>query len=309
MDVGIFAEPHRGATDHDQMRWAETAEQLGFSAWLRADHLEAMSDRDRRVPPTDAWTSLALVAGVTRRIRIGTLVSPVGFRHAGMLAVQAAQVARLAGDGRVSVGLGAGWYGVEHYRHGLPFPSAAGARLAELEDQLAMLVRLFRTAGQADDGQEAAMVLVPGQQRPRIIVGGAGERRTPRLAAELADEFNIPFRAPQVIRSRRLTLHDWCEKVERLVPPALSTGVVVACAATQAEADRVAEPLRHATVLPAEAPPVIGTPGRVVDYLGQLAGEGVQHVYLRLADPVFGPAVRDQLEFIAAEVLPQLPGR
>src|ERR1700712_1362472 len=114
MDFRIFIEPHQGASYEDQLSVAQTAEKLGFNAFFRSDHYLKMGDFFDGLPgPTDAWTTLAALARETSRIRLGTLVSSLTFRHPGVLAIQVAQVDAMSG-GRAELGLGAGWYAEEH---------------------------------------------------------------------------------------------------------------------------------------------------------------------------------------------------
>jgi F420-dependent oxidoreductase-like protein len=150
--------------------------------------------------PTDAWITLAGLARETSRIRLGTLMSPVTFRHPGPLAISVAQVDQMSG-GRVELGFGAGWYGAEHAAYAIPFPDLA-ERFARFEEQLAIITGLWQTPeGErfAFDGKHYTVTDSPGlpkpAQRPRppVLIGGHGPRRTPRLAATYADEYNVGF--------------------------------------------------------------------------------------------------------------------
>src|ERR1019366_3956532 len=136
----------------------------------------------------------------TSRIRLGTLVSSSTFRWPGVLAISVAQVDAMSG-GRIELGLGAGWYDGEHTVYGIPFPPL-GERFARLEEQLSILTGLWKTpVGEkfSFDGTHYQLVDSPALPKPvqsphpPIILGGAGVKRTPRLAATFADEFNVPF--------------------------------------------------------------------------------------------------------------------
>ena len=105
MELRIFTEPQQGATYDDLLAVAQATEDLGFDAFFRSDHYLAMGDGDGLPGPTDAWTTLAGLARETSRIRLGTLVSSVTYRHPGVLAIQVAQVDQMSG-GRVELGLG-----------------------------------------------------------------------------------------------------------------------------------------------------------------------------------------------------------
>src|SRR5665213_2873436 len=108
MELRLFIEPQQGASYADQLAIARKAEECGFPAFFRSDHLLVMGDGDGLPGPTDTWTTLAGLARDTNTIRLGTLVTSATFRHPGLLAVQVAQVDEMSG-GRVELGLGAGW--------------------------------------------------------------------------------------------------------------------------------------------------------------------------------------------------------
>ena len=178
---------------------AQAAEAAGFDAFFRSDHFLAMGG-DGLPGPTDAWLTLAGIARETERIRLGTLVTSATFRLPGLLAVQVAQVDAMSG-GRVEIGLGAGWFDGEHTAYGVPFPPL-GERFERLEEQFAILTGLWSTpVGEQFqfDGRHYELKESPGlpkpfqQPHPPLIVGGGGAKRTPRLAATFADEFNLPL--------------------------------------------------------------------------------------------------------------------
>ena len=128
MELRLFIEPQQGASYADQLAIARKAEECGFPAFFRSDHLLVMGDGDGLPGPTDTWTTLAGLARDTNTIRLGTLVTSATFRHPGLLAVQVAQVDEMSG-GRVELGLGAGWSQREHAAYGIPFPESVGCLL------------------------------------------------------------------------------------------------------------------------------------------------------------------------------------
>jgi alkanesulfonate monooxygenase SsuD/methylene tetrahydromethanopterin reductase-like flavin-dependent oxidoreductase (luciferase family) len=132
MELCIFTEPQQGAGYDEQLAQARATERLGFDGWFRSDHYLRMGPGDPLPGPTDAWTTLAGLARETSRIRLGTLVSSLTFRHPGILAIQVAQVDAMSG-GRVELGLGTGWFAAEHAAYGIPFPER---RFDLLEEQL-----------------------------------------------------------------------------------------------------------------------------------------------------------------------------
>ena len=199
MDLRIFTEPQEGATYDDLLAVALRAESLGFGAFFRSDHYRGITNPGRLPGPTDAWITLAGLARDTSTIRLGTLVTSATFRHPGPLAIAVAGVDQMSG-GRVELGIGAGWYDDEHHAHGIPYPGL-GERFERLEEQLEIVTGMWETpAGEtfSHDGTHYSLVDSPALPKPAqahlpIIIGGHGPRRTPRLAATFADEFNVAF--------------------------------------------------------------------------------------------------------------------
>src|SRR5580658_3930850 len=203
MKLRIFTEPQQGADYATLLTVARATEDLGFDAFFRSDHYLKMGGVSGLPGPTDAWITLAGLARETSRIRLGTLMSPATFRFPGPLAVSVAQVDQMSG-GRVELGFGAGWFEAEHAAYAIPFPDT-GERFTSFEEQLAVIEGLWQTpAGEtfSYSGKYYSVTDSPGlpkpaqQPRPPVLVGGFGAKRTPRLAARYADEFNVPFGGP-----------------------------------------------------------------------------------------------------------------
>ena len=122
MKLRIFTEPQQGANYFDLLAVAQRAEALGFDAFFRSDHYQRMGTHFDGMPgPSDAWITLAGIARETSTIRLGTLVNSSTFRNPGVLAISIANVDSMS-NGRVELGLGAGWYLDEHRSYGIPFP-------------------------------------------------------------------------------------------------------------------------------------------------------------------------------------------
>jgi F420-dependent oxidoreductase-like protein len=310
MRVCLFIEPHRGATYDDQLRLARHAEAAGFEGLLRADHYQSMGADPGLPGPTDAWITLAGLARETSTIRLGTLMNSVTFRLPGPLAVMVAQVDVMSG-GRIELGMGAGWFEREHTSYGIPFPPR-GERFDRLAEQLAVITGLWSTpvgARFSYDGKHYQLLDAPALPKPvqkpgpPIIVGGRGAKRTPEIAARFADEFNMPFKTvaetATAFERVRATAEAYRRPASR--PLTLSAGVVVAIGRTDAEATRRAAPLHVPSALPPEDP-VVGSPDRLVQRLGELAEAGATRVHLRVIDM----ADLDHVELIASSVLPQV---
>src|SRR5215210_2569579 len=188
-----------GATYDELLAVARRAEETGFDAFFRSDHYLTMGG-DGLPGPTDAWVTLAGLARETSRIRLGTLVTPATFRLPGPLAISVAQVDAMSG-GRVELGLGAGWYDAEHAAYGIPYPGTK-ERFERFEEQIEIVKGLWTATGPYSfKGEHYQLTDSPALPKPAqtpgppVIVGGVGAKRTPRLAARWADEYNVPFRS------------------------------------------------------------------------------------------------------------------
>jgi F420-dependent oxidoreductase-like protein len=308
MRLRIFVEPQQGASYDQQVRMAQAAEVGGFDAFFRSDHFLAMGG-DGLPGPTDAWLTLAGIARETDRIRLGTMVTSATFRLPGLLAVQVAQVDDMSG-GRAELGLGAGWYDAEHSAHGVPF-QPLGERFERLEEQLAILTGFWDTPiGQTFDfeGRHYQLKDSPGlpkpvqKPHPPLIVGGGGPKRTPRLAATFADEFNLPFSSLADTEAQFGRVR--AALAERDRDPAtlrLSAAQTVCCGANDAEVERRAANIgRKVDELRANA--VAGTPDEVVARLQEFGGIGADSVYLQVLDL----EDLDHVGLLSEEVLPRL---
>jgi F420-dependent oxidoreductase-like protein len=308
VQLRIFTEPQMGATYDDLLAVARRTEENGFDAFFRSDHYLTMAGNG--LPgPTDAWVTLGGLARETSRIRLGTLMTAATFRLPGPLAIAVAQVDQMSG-GRVEFGIGAGWFEAEHTAYGIPFPEL-GERFDRYEEQVAVLTGLWGTPpGETFDfeGEHYRLAGSPALPKPvqdggiPVIIGGKGTKRTPRLAARYAAEFNVPFEGPEANARLFAGVREACEAAGR--DPAsmvFSSAVTVAVGKDDAEVARRAEAIGRT---PGQwgAADVGGTPAQVVDVLGRYAEAGATRVYLQVLDL----ADLDHLDLIAAEVAPQL---
>jgi F420-dependent oxidoreductase-like protein len=310
MQVCTFLGTQRHLTYQQQHEYAMAAEELGFDGWFRADHFGSTNhDGGGFAGATDAWITLAAIAQATSRIRLGTLVTPVTYRQPGILAIMVAQVDQMSG-GRVELGLGAGWHETEHHQWGITFPSQRD-RFEMLSEQLAVLDQLLHApAGVTTThrGRHYQLTDCPGQPKPiqarlPIIIGGRGTTRTPTLAARYADEYNAPFMPTAEARKQFALVAEACDRAGRTRPLRYSTGVAIACGASEAAARDRAAPFHAGTFLPTRAP-MVGTPDEIVERFLEFAEAGVERLYLRLPDALD----HDHLELLATRVLPHLRG-
>ncbi|AKP60163.1 Luciferase-like monooxygenase superfamily [Mycobacteroides abscessus subsp. abscessus] len=309
MDFRVFVEPQQGATYSDQLRVAQAAEELGFSAFFRSDHYLAMGGADGLPGPTDAWVTLGAIARETTAIRLGTLVTSATFRHPGPLAVTVAQVDEMS-SGRVDFGLGAGWFSEEHEAYAIPFPSL-GERFDRLEEQLEILTGLWTTptgdtysyAGKHYTVTDSPALPKPVQEpHPPIVIGGLGVKRTPALAARFATEFNLPFQPVDVITDQYARVAHAVEAAGRPADSMTYSAAFALCIGdTDADIARRAANIGREVEEITENSPLAGTPDAVAEKLSIYVDAGVQRVYVQLLD------IRDldHLEFFASTVIPQ----
>ena len=309
MKLRIFTEPQQGA-DYQRLRAvARTAEELGFDAFFRSDHYLAIGGASGLPGPTDAWATLAALAVETSRIRLGTLMSAATFRLPGPLAIEVAQIDQMRG-GRVEFGLGTGWFEAEHTAYGIPFPPL-GERFGRLEEQLAIITGLWGTeAGEtfSFDGTyykltDSPALPKPAQRpRPPVLLGGAGARRTPQLAARFADEFNLPFHTVQDSAAAFGRVREACQSAGRYPASMIySVAQTVCCGKDEAEFRRRAAAIgREPDNMRATG--LAGTPAEVAAKIAEFAEIGADRVYLQVLD--LGDL--DHLALIASDVMPQV---
>ncbi len=307
MRLRLLVEPQQGASYDDVLRFAVEAERLGFDGLFSSDHYLATGTMPSPLPPCDAWTTMAGLARDTTRIKLGTLVTPITFRRPGQLAIMARQVDAMSG-GRVTLGLGAGWYEPEHEAYGLPFPDTA-TRFRKLEEQLQIVRGIWETpAGETFTfkGRHVTLKDVPGYRgpqpgcRPSILIGGSGQRTTPRLAAGYADEYNVPVRSLDVTRAQFERARQACGRLGR-DPGSL----VLSAAQTLCVGESAAELGRRAgrlgrSVEDLTAAGLAGTVDQVIEKIGAFAGVGATRLYLQCLDLTDV----EQLHLVAERIMP-----
>ncbi|MFI1106154.1 LLM class F420-dependent oxidoreductase [Streptomyces melanogenes] len=308
MDLRIFTEPQQGADYDTLLAVAKATEALGFDAFFRSDHYLRMGSADGLPGPTDAWITLAGLARETSRIRLGTLMTAGTFRLPGVLAIQVAQVDQMSG-GRIELGLGAGWFEDEHKAYGIPFPKEKSARL---EEQLAIVTGLWATeTGKTfnHDGTyyqltDSPALPKPAQAKVPVLIGGHGAVRTPRLAAQYADEFNIPFASLADSERQFGRVRAAAQSAGRSPDDLVYSNALVVCVGkNDAEVARRAAAIgREVEELKANG--LAGSPAEVVEKIGAYEAIGSSRIYLQVLDL----DDLDHLELISSQVQSQLNG-
>jgi alkanesulfonate monooxygenase SsuD/methylene tetrahydromethanopterin reductase-like flavin-dependent oxidoreductase (luciferase family) len=246
----------------------------------------------------EAITSHTALAMSTSRVRCGSLVYCVGYRHPAVLANAMATLDLLSG-GRVTCGLGAGWHQAEFAAYNIPFPPAP-VRLRQVAEAI-QCIRALLTEDVANfEGEffqlrDARCDPKPVQERLPLWLGGGGEKVTLKLVAQYADGWNVPFVIPEVYRHKVDVLHRHCEAVRR-DPSEIDCTVNLALAWKDEDLE-----LQFGGIAEAVRPNVlIGSTQEVIDRIGQYADAGCVQVNLALRAP-FDP---EGIDRFAAEVLP-----
>lgn len=299
MRFALMIEGQEGVGWDDWRRLAGLAEAHGYDALLRSDHYLSVDDRRER-GALDAWGTICALAPLTQRIRLGTLVSPVTFRPAAVLAKLALTADHVSG-GRIEVGMGTGWWQAEHELFGFPFPPL-GERMDELERQLVEVQRLWRETGPA-----------PVQRpRPRLVMGGRARPRGARLAARHADEYNVIGESPEACARHRAALDAACA-AEGRDPATLRLSLMAGFAIGRDEAEVRERMARLADRSGEEGGAdalverrrdgwLFGTPAQVAERLREYGRAGVERVVLQhhLFDD------DDAVALIGGELIPAL---
>jgi F420-dependent oxidoreductase-like protein len=308
-------EGQEGVTWSQWLAIAQTGERLGFDGLLTSDHYLSVVHADEP-GSNDAWTLIGALAASTERLRLGTMVSPVTFRLPAVLAKAATTVDRIS-NGRVQLGMGAGWWEEEHRTHGLPFPSPA-ERFEMLEEQLEIVHGLwsedvFSFRGRHYEIEACRFTPKPVQRpHPPIVLGGKGGPRLARLVARWADEFNRVGGTPEQMRASVERVTDAVDRAGRdraSVRMSLMTWVFVGRTDEEwrSRADRARR--MDPTAGPLEdyledisRDCIVGTVDQAIDRMNEYAAAGVQRFVLNheLFDDL------EQIELLAQEIIPKV---
>jgi probable F420-dependent oxidoreductase len=315
-----FSLPSGDISFSDAAGWAMRAEDLGFDSVWVSDHFFYSFARygadPAPIPSLEPLATLAGVAAVTRRVRIGTLVLCAGFRHPALLARAAASIHLLSG-GRLDLGLGAGWMREEFDAFGYRF-GTVGERFEALEESLDVVRRLFGGDAVTFDGPTVTLrdaVLAPAPQRPPFVwVGGKGGPRLLRLAARLADGWNTVWRvSPAAYADKVADVRTACDAVGR--DPAmfgLSVGLHSLIGEDEAAARAAFERGRAAapgTAMAADdygswrADTLSGTPQQILERVAEFESLGVREMILSPWVLPFAVHEPDQVELFAERVI------
>jgi F420-dependent oxidoreductase-like protein len=265
---------------------ARAADDAGLHSLWVMDHFFQIPE----VGPADhamleGYGALAAAAAVTNRLTLGTMVTGITHRHPGIL-VQTVTTLDVLSGGRAWLGLGAGWFEREHLALGIPFPGAT-ERFERLEETLQIANQMWSGDSGPFVGKHYQLAetlcrpLPVSQPRPPILIGGGGERKTLRLAAQYADAWNMFSMDVSVVGPKLEVLRRHCEDVGRPY-------------------DEIEKSVLGPPVLPEGKTGEYGfTPAQGIDFIGRLQDLGIDH-YIAFTS-IVTPAVVDVL---ASEVMP-----
>ena len=188
MKFGIQIENHLGFSYDTVQKVGLEAERLGFDGLFICDHLQGRNEPTASQPCLDPWVTLGALAAATKTLRLGTLVSAVGFRYPSLVAKMAATLDAIS-KGRFQLSIGAGWYEPEYTAYGVPFPPTP-QRMQQLREAI-QVIRIMWTQDQASFKGKNYTIKdarsYPRPVNPKIWVGGTGEKSLLKIVADLAD--------------------------------------------------------------------------------------------------------------------------
>lgn len=309
----------------EMQRTVRQADSLGFdSVWL-CDHFLTLQPDDYRtqagvarksgeageiktggggkhIPLLECWTALAALSRESERLGLGTSVLCNSYRHPAVLAKMAATLDVIS-NGRLQLGLGAGWFQAEYEAYGIPFPKIS-VRIAQLEESIDLIRRIWTEENPVFEGQhyaiKGAICNPPPVQRPHppIWIGGEGDK-IHKVAARLASGVNMRWWSPERFRARADYLGDACREAGR------DPGTLRMSATLLVITDEDPREVERQKTQFAAIPPdgiVAGSPDQCADRLKQYMAAGVDHFLLTIPDV----ADTNGLRLIGERVLPRL---
>ncbi|HVA24986.1 MAG TPA: LLM class F420-dependent oxidoreductase [Chloroflexota bacterium] len=269
---------------------ARAAEDAGFASFWVMDHffqIENVGPVDHEM--LEAYSTLAYVAALTKRMRLGAMVTGVTYRYPGILAKTVTTLDVLSG-GRAMLGIGAAWNEREHNGLGVPFP-AVSERFERLEEALQIVLQMWSGEVRSFDGKHYHLTETLNspealsKPHPPILIGGSGEKKTLRLVAKYADACNLFGGDASVLTHKLDVLRRHCDDLGRDYDAIERTVIGWANLTRDGSTDSV-------------------TPAQLVDTLASLAELGIQQAIYS-----FGNVSNlEAIEIVASEVIPQIAG-
>jgi F420-dependent oxidoreductase-like protein len=279
---GVHAGLQHTTADELRSVWRRI-EDLGYG-WISIwDHFYGATGRPDDAACLEAVAMHAALACSTTKVRCGSLVYSVGYRHPAVLAKAITAIDQLSG-GRADMGIGAGWAQVEYQAYGIPFPDVK-TRMDQLEEGIQCLRGLLHDDVTTFDGQHFTLTEARNEPRPLqsklpIWIGGGGEKRTLKIAARHADGWNVPFISPDEFARKNAVLDQHCADVGRdpaEIKRAINTGLAFNEESLQQQFGAIAEFVRPGVLT--------GTDDQVLDTIGRYVDAGADQVNIALRAP------------------------
>jgi alkanesulfonate monooxygenase SsuD/methylene tetrahydromethanopterin reductase-like flavin-dependent oxidoreductase (luciferase family) len=292
MRICLMIEGQESVGWPDWVALAKACEESPIEALFRSDHYGSVMGQTGRAS-LDAWSTISALAAITSDLRLGTLVSPVTFRHPSVLAKNTATADHIAGGGRIELGLGAGWLEDEHRAYGFPFPPV-GERVGMLAEQLEIVRREWDEGAFDFRGEhyriEGLDALPKPLATPNLIVGGRARPRSLAIAARWADEYNLVMMSADECRDAAARVTEAWQQAGRPRPViSLMTGCVIgtdridllerAHHVAEVRGEDATDPEAYLEQLPEHW--VIGTEPEISKQVEQLEEAGVERLMLQ----------------------------
>jgi F420-dependent oxidoreductase-like protein len=216
MKFGVQIENHLGISYNGVKKVALEAEKSGFDGLFICDHLMGRNEETFRQPCVDPWVTLGALAQATRKVKLGTLVSAVGFRYPSLLARMSATLDHVSG-GRLMLTVGAGWHEPEYDAYGIPFPPV-GERMQQLREAVQIIRSMWTQDHATFEGKNFKIEgtwCYPRPVNPKIWIGGGGEKTLLHIVADLADGWNAVGLSVDEYARKLEILRTLCEKAGR----------------------------------------------------------------------------------------------
>ena len=260
---------------------AQRAEQDGFTSFWLMDHFYNFHGKEGTAPFLDVWTTLPALAMVTKTIRLGPLVTPVGYRNPALLARMCATFDNLS-NGRLYLGFGAGGYRPEYNAYGFEFPDKPSVRIAQMEEAVTLMKLLWTEPRATFHGKffrvdDAICEPKPIQKPLPILIGGVGEKILLRALARCGDACNL-FGPPEEFRRERDVLKKHCDAEGRDETTIVKTTFDVVLCARDEQALR--EKMTRLEFKPEAWKSLVGTPAQLVERVGEFERAGADELLL-----------------------------
>ncbi len=259
----------------DLLELVQHADDTGWDGVWFADHFMPNAE-DTSTPWAEAWTTLSALGALTKRVRLGTLVTGNTYRHPAVLAKMAATLDHITG-GRVVLGLGSGWQENEHRQYGLPFYTVA-ERLARLDEACQVIKLLLHDQRSQFEGRfytltDATLEPKPVQHPLPLMIGGGGEKVTLKITAKHADEWNV-WGDPTILRQKMTILDAHCADVDRDPADIQRSAVALLF---MSEDNAFLEQMLNSDI---QQPHLVGTPAEIHEIMDEYEQAGVNEFIL-----------------------------